>query len=52
MLSVLTWNVWFGGHHFDKRCPTLIERCYRADADLITLQKITPELLTHLQATP
>ena len=52
MLSVLTWNVWFGGHRFDERCPALVARCYRADADLIALQEVTPELLAHLQAAP
>lgn len=52
MLSVLTWNVWFGGHRFDERCPALVERCYRADADLIALQEVTPELFEHLRAAP
>lgn len=51
-LTVLTWNVWFGGHRFDERCEALVERIYRADADLIALQEVTPEFFGHLAAAP
>lgn len=51
-VTILTWNVWFGGHRFDERCEALVDRLYRADADLIALQEVTPELLAHISAAP
>src|SRR5262249_5496138 len=51
-LAALTWNVWFGGHRFDERCAALLDEIGRADADLIALQEVTPELFAYLVAAP
>jgi tyrosyl-DNA phosphodiesterase 2 len=44
-LSILTWNVWFGGHKFDQRRAALVEHLATRRADVIVLQEATPELL-------
>ena len=44
-VSLLTWNVWFGGHKFEQRRAALAETLSARRPDVIVLQEATPELL-------
>jgi tyrosyl-DNA phosphodiesterase 2 len=48
-LSVLTWNVWFGGYRFDQRRTALISTLA---PDVTLLQEVTPELLHAIVREP
>src|SRR5262249_4560371 len=48
--SLLTWNVWFGGHRFAERRAALIAALAARQPDVILLQEVTPELLASLVA--
>jgi tyrosyl-DNA phosphodiesterase 2 len=48
--SLLTWNVWFGGHRFGERRAALIAALAARQPDVILLQEVTPELLGALVA--
>src|SRR5688572_584632 len=47
-LRIVTWNVWFGGYQFDRRCAALLAELARRRPDVIALQEVTPPLLAEL----
>src|SRR5262249_56602920 len=48
--SLLTWNVWFGGHRSAERRAALLAALAARQPDVILLQEVTPELLAALVA--
>lgn len=51
-LTLLTFNVWFVDHHFERRAEALFDILETRAADVVALQEMTPELLDLLLARP
>jgi tyrosyl-DNA phosphodiesterase 2 len=49
-LKVITYNVWFSGFARAERTEALLQLLNEADADIIALQEVTPELLDQIMA--
>jgi tyrosyl-DNA phosphodiesterase 2 len=52
MISVATWNVWFGPYQFVPRARALLAELARHRPDVIALQEVTPELLAIIAREP
>jgi tyrosyl-DNA phosphodiesterase 2 len=50
--TILTWNVYFGGHMFEERRDGLFAELRRRRPEVILLQEVTPELLDALAREP
>ena len=49
LLRVVSYNVWFAGHEWERRCDGLIELLFgQEEADLVLLQEATPRFLGRL----
>lgn len=51
-LTVVTYNVWFSEFEFHRRTTALLRILQECDAEVITLQEVTPRLLAVLLQTP
>lgn len=51
-VSLVTWNVWFGGHMFAERRDALLADLQRRSPDVIALQEVTGELLEAVMDAP
>ncbi|MBD2041001.1 endonuclease/exonuclease/phosphatase family protein [Microcoleus sp. FACHB-672] len=44
-LTLVTYNVWFSEYYRKKRCEALLQIIHDCDADVISLQEVTPSFL-------
>lgn len=48
-LSILTWNVWFDDRSGESRYPLIMDEIYQQNADIVTLQEVTPKFIGLLE---
>ena len=51
-MTLLTFNVWFVDHYFERRAEALFDILEARAADVVALQEMTPELLDLLLSQP
>lgn len=51
-LTLLTFNVWFGDHYFERRAEALLDILEARAADVVALQEMTPALLDVVLSQP